>query len=68
MPESARPVAKPPPTPSAEPAVNEQKLDTLTKAVEPAAAPAQAAPAAKEEPVDLSKANETLSSLLNKPK
>jgi ABC-2 type transport system ATP-binding protein len=68
LPESARPVAKPPTTPSAEPAVNEQKLDTLTKAVEPAAAPAQAAPAAKEEPVDLSKANETLSSLLKKSK
>ncbi|MGD0085608.1 MAG: hypothetical protein ABSC24_00615 [Verrucomicrobiota bacterium] len=48
--------------------MNEQKLDTLTKAVEPAAAPAQAAPAAKEEPVDLSKANETLSSLLKKSK
>jgi ABC-2 type transport system ATP-binding protein len=68
LPEAARPVAKPPPTPSAEPAVNEQKLDTLTKAVEPAAAPAKAAPAAKEEPVDLSKADATLSSLLNKPK
>jgi ABC-2 type transport system ATP-binding protein len=68
LPEAARPVAKPPPTPSAEPAVNEQKLDTLTKAVEPAAAPAKAAPAPKEEPVDLSKADETLSSLLNKPK
>ena len=68
LPKAARPVAKPPPTPSAEPAMNEQKLDTLTKAVEPAAAPAQAAPAAKEAPVDLSKADETLSSLLKKSK
>jgi len=68
LPEAARPVAKSPATPSAEPAVNEQKLDTLTKAVEPAAAPAQAAPAAKEAPVDLSKADETLSSLLKKSK
>ena len=68
LPEAARPVAKPPPTPSAEPAMNEQKLDTLTKAVEPAAAPAQAAPAVKEAPVDLSKADETLSSLLKKSK
>ena len=68
LPEAARPVAKSPATPSAEPAVNEQKLDTLTKAVEPAAAPAQAAPAVKEAPVDLSKADETLSSLLKKSK
>jgi ABC-2 type transport system ATP-binding protein len=68
LPEAARPVAKPPPTPSAAAVVNEQKLDTLTKAAEPAAPPAKAAPAAKEEPVDLSKADETLSSLLNKPK
>jgi ABC-2 type transport system ATP-binding protein len=66
LPESARPVARPS-APPAEPAVNEQKLETLTKATEPAA-PAKAAPAAKSEPVDLSKADETLSSLLKKSK
>jgi ABC-2 type transport system ATP-binding protein len=67
LPEAAQPVAMPQSAPPAESAVNEQKLDTLTKATEPAA-PAKAAPAAKKEPVDLSKADEKLSSLLNKPK
>jgi ABC-2 type transport system ATP-binding protein len=67
LPEAAQPVAMPQSAPPAEAAVNEQKLDTLTKATEPAA-PAKAAPAAKKEPVDLSKADEKLSSLLNKPK
>jgi ABC-2 type transport system ATP-binding protein len=66
LPEAARPVAKPF-APPAEPAVNEQKLETLTKATEPAA-PAKAAPAAKSEPVDLAKADEKLSSLLGDKK
>jgi hypothetical protein len=39
----------------------------LTKAAEPAA-PAKAAPAAREEPADLSKADEKLSSLLGDKK
>ena len=50
---------------SAEPAVNEKKLDALTKA-EPAPAPSQPAPQAKAE--DLAKADEKLSSLLGKKK
>jgi ABC-2 type transport system ATP-binding protein len=66
--EAARPPARSPSPPPAEPAVNEQKLDTLIKATEPAAAPSKAAPAAREAPVDLAKADEKLSSLLNKPK
>ena len=66
LPEAARPVAKPF-APPAEPAVNEQKLETLTKATEPAA-PAKAAPAAKSEPVDLARADEKLSSLLGDKK
>ena len=67
LPEAARPTAKPPPAPRAESAINEQKLETLTKAAEPAA-PAKAAPAAGEEPADLSKADEKLSSLLGDKK
>ncbi len=67
LPETARPVAKLPPAVQAEPAVNEQKLETLTKAAEPVTSPAKPV-AAKEEPADLTKADEKLSSLLNKPK
>jgi ABC-2 type transport system ATP-binding protein len=67
LPEAARPPAKPAPAPRAESAINEQKLETLTKAAEPAA-PAKAAPAAREEPADLSKADEKLSSLLGDKK
>jgi ABC-2 type transport system ATP-binding protein len=44
------------------PAVDEKKLEALAKPVEPA--PAKPAPAAAEKPVDLSKADEKLSSLL----
>ena len=67
LPEAARPAAKPQPASPAEPAVNERKLETLTKATEPVAAPAKPA-VAREEPADLAKADEKLSSLLNKPK
>ncbi|MGA9779352.1 MAG: ABC transporter ATP-binding protein [Verrucomicrobiia bacterium] len=67
LPETARPVAKLQPVSQAEPAVNEQKLETLTKAAEPVTSPARPV-AAKEEPADLTKADEKLSSLLNKPK
>ncbi len=68
LPEAARRVAAPQPVPSAEPAINEQKLETLTKATEPTASPAESIPAAEEVPADLAKADEKLSSLLNKPK
>jgi len=61
----AAPVA---PVPAAEsaPAVDEKKLEALTKATEPA--PAAPEPAPVEAQVDLSQADEKLSSLLNKPK
>ncbi len=71
LPEAARSVAQPAPSqpvPPSKPAVNEQKLDTLTKASEPTATPAKPAPAAREEPADLSKADEKLSSLLGDKK
>ena len=69
LPETARPVATPSalaPVP-ARPAVNEQRLETLTKVSEPTLS-AKPAPAAKEEPADLSKADEKLSSLLGDKK
>jgi len=68
LPEAVRPAAKPQPVPQAESTVNEQKLETLTKAAEPAAAPAKATPDAREEPAHLSKADEKLSSLLGNKK
>ena len=68
LPETARPAARPQPVPQTEPGVNEQKLKTLTKAAEPAVSPVKPGPAPKEAPADLSKADEKLSSLLNKPK
>jgi ABC-type glutathione transport system ATPase component len=67
LPETPGPAVQPQPAPQVGPAVNEQKLETLTKAAEPAAAPAKPV-AAREEPADLSKADEKLSSLVNKPK
>jgi hypothetical protein len=52
-----------------EPAMNRARLDALTKSAEPAAQSAQPEPAPTAAPaVDLSKANDKLSSLLNKPK
>jgi ABC-2 type transport system ATP-binding protein len=48
------------------PAVDEQKLEALTKAAPPAPAPSKPAPA--EKPADLSKADEKLAALLRKPK
>ncbi|MFO1514252.1 MAG: ABC transporter ATP-binding protein [Verrucomicrobiota bacterium] len=50
-------------TVEAAPAVNEQKLEQLTKA-EAATAPSKPTPAAQDQPADLSKADEKLSSLL----
>lgn len=51
----------------AEPAVNEKKLDALTKS-EPAPAPSQPTPTQQAKAEDLAKADEKLSSLLGKPK
>lgn len=63
------------PSVSAEPAVNQAKLDSLSRperagseTVAPTASPAPATPAPESKPADLTKANEKLSSLLNKPK
>jgi len=55
------------PAEEAGPAVDEKKLDSLTKP-EPAPAPVKPPAATGEKPVDLSKADEKLSSLLGKPK
>ena len=52
---------------AAAPAVNEAKLEQLTKS-EPTPAPGKPTPAAAEPAADLSKADEKLSSLLGKPK
>jgi len=57
----------PAPTVETAPAINEQKLEQLTKS-EAAPAPVKPVPAAQEPPADLSKADEKLSALLNKPK
>jgi ABC-2 type transport system ATP-binding protein len=68
LPEAAGPAAKPQPISQAESVVNEQKLETLTKATKPTAPLAQSTPAAREESADLLKADEKLSSLLGKSK
>jgi len=69
LPQAAQPVVPPkPPAPVAVPAVDDKKLKALTKAAESTPAPGQPKPTAEEKPVDLSKADEKLSSLLGKPK
>jgi ABC-2 type transport system ATP-binding protein len=69
LPQVTQPVARPkPPAPVAVPAVDDKKLEALTKAAEPAPAPNKPKPAAEEKPVDLSKADEKLFSLLGKKK
>ena len=60
--------AAPEPVPEAKPTVDEKKLEAMTKAAEPVPLAAKAAPATQKEVVDLSKADEKLSSLLGKPK
>lgn len=56
----------PAPAPVAQPvpSASEQKLDELTKAPEPVSQPPKPAPATEAKPLDLSKADEKLSSLL----
>jgi hypothetical protein len=66
LPETARPATTPQPALQAEPKTDEKKLEALTKAAESTPAPGQPKPAAEEKPVDLSKADEKLSSLLGK--
>jgi len=48
--------------------VDQKKLDALTKAAEPTLQPGKPSTAPEEKAVDLAKADEKLSSLLNKPK
>jgi ABC-2 type transport system ATP-binding protein len=50
------------------PKIDDKKLEALGKFVEPVAAPAKPANTPEAKPVDLSKADEKLSSLLGKPK
>jgi len=68
LPQAAQPVARPKsPAPVATaPKVDDKKLETLTKAAEPTPSADKPKPAAEEMPVDLSKADEKLSSLLGK--
>jgi ABC-2 type transport system ATP-binding protein len=67
LPQSAQPVPSKPPAPVAPaPKVDDKKLEALTKAAEPTPSPDKPRPAAEEKPVDLSKADEKLSSLLGK--
>ena len=68
--QAAPPAAQPKPAAPVAPAppVDDKKLEALTKAAEPTPPPAPPKPAAEEKPVDLSKADEKLSSLLKKPK
>jgi ABC-2 type transport system ATP-binding protein len=63
VPQAAAPA--PVPAPQAAPALDQQKLEALTKAAEPAALPARPA-AAPEQPAELEKANEKLAALLGK--
>jgi ABC-2 type transport system ATP-binding protein len=67
LPQTAQPAAGPRPAPpAAAPAVDANKLEALAKAATPA--PAKPAAAPEPRPVDLSKADEKLSSLLGKSK
>jgi len=56
------------PAVSAGPKVDDKKLEALTQASQPTPQPVKPTPVAEAKPVDLSKADEKLSSLLGKPK
>jgi hypothetical protein len=68
LPQAAQPVVPPQPTVpvAAAPKVDDKKLEALTKAAEPTPAADKPRPAAEGKPVDLSKADKKLSSLLGK--
>jgi ABC-2 type transport system ATP-binding protein len=67
--QAAQPVAKPAPAvPVAAPKMDEKKLEAMAKAATPVPSPAKPTPVPEAKPVDLSKADEKLSSLLGKPK
>jgi ABC-2 type transport system ATP-binding protein len=66
---AAQPATKPVPTVTvAAPKVDDKKLEAMAKANVPAPAPAKLAPSPESKPVDLSKADEKLSSLLGSNK
>jgi ABC-2 type transport system ATP-binding protein len=67
--QAAQPVAKPAPAvPVAAPKMDEKKLEAMAKAATPVPSPAKPTPVPEAKPVDLSKADEKLSSLLGKPR
>jgi len=66
LPQAAQPAAQPMSPGTQAPKVDDKKLAALTKAAEPTPPPAPPKSAAAEKPVDLSKADEKLSSLLGK--
>ncbi len=68
LPQAAQPVVPPQPTApvAAAPKVDDKKLAALTKAAEPTPAADKPRPATEGKPVDLSKADKKLSSLLGK--
>jgi ABC-2 type transport system ATP-binding protein len=68
LPQAAQPVVPPKPLApvATAPEVDDKKLEALTKAAEPTPSPDKPKPAVEGKPVDLSKADEKLSSLLGK--
>ncbi len=68
LPQTAQPTAPAAAPAVSAPKVDDKKLEALTKTAEVTPAPAKPKPAAEEKPVDLSKADAKLSSLLGKPK
>ena len=67
LPQAAQPVAEVKvAAPAPAPKVDEKKLEAMAKAAEPAPSPVKPATAPEAKPVDLSKADEKLSSLLGK--
>jgi hypothetical protein len=69
LPQAAQPaVETKPAAQTAAPKVDDKKLDALAKNTEPVSQPAKPTPMPESKPVDLSKADEKLSSLLGKPK
>jgi len=66
-PQAAQPTARSSsPAPAATPAVDDKKLEALAQSAQPTSAPGQTKPMPEAKPVDLSRADEKLSSLLGK--
>ena len=68
LPSTSQAARPKPPAPVAAPAVDDQRLDALTKTAAPAPAPAMPTPAPEARPADLSQADEKLTSLLGRKK